>query len=149
MSYLALAKQAQALIGAKASGLGAAISTAEGAVLVASLLPMPLDDFAGRGAPLAVRVPWYDELLWFVPAEAEAVLLEQEGIHRGRIWTAAELLGLLRIPGLTQEQSITVARAKLAFTGEVVMVTGPLRRPASPSDATELADADGPRKGGA
>lgn len=140
MSYLALAKQAQALIHAKASGFGIAIETdtLEGTALLVSLLRMPLDDFARRGAPLGVRVPWYDELLWFVPTQGEAVLLEREGIHRGRIWTAAELLGLLSVPGLTHEQIITVGRAKLEFTGEVVMRTSSPRNqaphPAVPSN---------------
>ena|SRR2546427_13262619 len=125
MSYLALAKQAQALARAQRGGLGTALDagTPGAAALLADLLPMPLGEFAHRGAPVAVRVPWYAEILWFVPSEAEVVVLEREGIHRGRIWTAAELLGLLSLPRTASDQIITLARAKLEFTGDIVMVT--------------------------
>lgn len=124
MSYLALAKEAQILISAGARVLGPEMSvgTPEGAALLASLLPMPLSEYARRGAPIALRVPWYGRILWLVPCDTDAVALEREGISRGRIWTAAELLGLFSVPGLTRPQVLTVALAKLEFTGEVVMV---------------------------
>jgi hypothetical protein len=125
MSYLALAKQARALGRAHVSGLGAALDagTPGAAALLANFLPMPLREFAHRGAPIAVRVPWYTDILWFVPSEAEVVLLERDGVQRGRIWTAAELLELLSLPRSGIERVITLALAKLEFRGDIVMVT--------------------------
>jgi hypothetical protein len=125
MSYLALAKQVKALIRTEARGVGAPLgaSTPPAVELVRNLLPMPLGEFAREGMAIAIRVPWYGEMLWFAPSNAEAVVLEREGIHRGRIWTAAELLDLFGIRGLTRDQLITVARAKLEFAGDVVLVT--------------------------
>lgn len=91
---------------------------------VARLLGMPLERFAREGCPLEVRVPWLEVTIWFVPSEADAGALAQEGVSRGRIWTARELMDLLSIPGLTKEQARMVALAKVEFAGEVVEVRG-------------------------
>ena len=89
---------------------------------VARLLGMPLDRFEREGAPMEIRVPWLPVTLWLVPAEADAEALVGEGVSRGRVWTAWELMDLLAIPGLTREQAQTVARVKATFDGEVVEV---------------------------
>ncbi len=90
--------------------------------MVARLVRMPLDQFEREGCPLEVRVPWHTETLWFVPTEADAEVLDREGVSRGRIWTARELADLLAVSGLTPEQPQTIARVKLEFGGEVVEV---------------------------
>jgi hypothetical protein len=89
---------------------------------MARLLGLPLEAFATADHCLEVRVPWVSEPLWFVPTEADAEDLAEEGIHRGRTWTASELRDLLAIPGITKAQARTIALTKLAFAGDVVAV---------------------------
>jgi len=91
---------------------------------VAGLLAMPLDEYEREGAPLEIRVPWLDNTLWFVPADADADRLGGEAVGRGRIWTAAELGRLMALPGVTLEVVETLARAKLAVDGDIVEVRG-------------------------
>lgn len=82
-------------------------------------LGMSLDTFEQEGALLELAVPWLDTNLWFVPGEQDAAALAMEGVNRGRVWTAKELLDLLAIPGLPKEQVQTIARAKMIFEGTV------------------------------
>ena len=84
------------------------------------LLLMPLDAFGHAGSPLEIRVSWWPQTLWFVPDERLAGLLEAEGISRGRIWTAGELMDLLAVRDQPAVRMIAVA--KLEFAGEVVEV---------------------------
>ncbi len=98
------------------------VQPAPDATLVAQLVRMPLDRFAREGCLLEVRVPWFASTLWFVPTEADAWALIHEGISRGRIWTARELMDLLGIPGLSPKQVQTICTAKLEFGGDVVEV---------------------------
>jgi hypothetical protein len=86
------------------------------------LLSLALPRFAETTHCLALRVSWCGELLWFVPTETDAAALGAEGVSRGRVWTARELLDLLAVPGITRDQARTVAVAKLEFAGEVVAV---------------------------
>lgn len=127
--YLELAKQAEARIHNRA-GLGAPLraGTPGFAQAVMRLVGMPLTEFARKGDPLEVRVPWLDATLWFVPTPADAETMVVQGVSRGRIWTAQELAQLLSIPRLTTAQVQTVARAKIQFDGEVVEI---LDRPAA------------------
>lgn len=83
------------------------------------LLAMPLNQFQQEGDPMEIKVPWLDKPLWFVPIEADAEILTKEGISRGVIWTAFELIDLLTIPGVTKEQVRQVAMAKRIFEGTV------------------------------
>ena len=87
--------------------------------VVTQMLKMPLDHFEREGCPLEVRVPWFSETLWFAPGQADAARLIQHGVGRGRIWTANELMDLLRLEGLSPEQVQTIAWAKLLFEGQV------------------------------
>jgi hypothetical protein len=64
---------------------------------------MPLDDYAEFGQPIELQVPWLPATVWFVPDRRHVDILTREGISRGRIFTAAELQDLLRIPGLTSD----------------------------------------------
>ncbi len=89
---------------------------------VTRFLGMPLHQFAREGAFLEIEVPWLEVTLFFVPTEADMRTLTMEGISRGRVWTARELMDLLAIPRLTPQQAQTVALAKLEFGGEVVAV---------------------------
>lgn len=82
-------------------------------------LVMSLDTFEQRGAMLEVAVPWLDKTLWFVPGEADVETLMKEGVSRGRIWTAKELMDLLAIPDLTKERVAKVAQVKVIFGGTV------------------------------
>ena len=106
---------------------------------IALLIAMPLDQFAEEGCPLEIRVPWLPVSLWFVPGEADAEALAKEGVGRGRVWTARELMDLLAIEGLTSEQVKTLAQAKLEFEGEVVEVRerGPYHDPERGGEPTD------------
>lgn len=83
------------------------------------LLAMPLDQFEREGVSMEIRVPWLEDPLWFAPSTVDAASLVEEGVGRGRIWTAQELRGLLAIPGITAERVRTVATAKASFEGTV------------------------------
>lgn len=82
-------------------------------------LGMDLEAFEREGRAFEIKVPWVADPLWFVPSAAEAEGLVKEGVHRGRIWTAKELMDLLAIPGVTREQVKQVATAKAIFEGMV------------------------------
>lgn len=88
----------------------------------ADLLGMPLDVFAREGQPLEVRVPWAPVTLWFCPDARHAEILVSNGVSRGRIWTAAELMDLLSPADLAPEAARVFALAKLEFDGDVVAV---------------------------
>jgi hypothetical protein len=92
--------------------------------MVAALLGMPLDRYARMGAPIEVRVPWLDVTLWFVPDERDAVALGREGVGRGRVWTARELMDLMTLSDLTLETVRTLALAKCVIDGDIVEVRG-------------------------
>lgn len=92
---------------------------------VAEALPflsMPLDEFKRRGACLEVRVPWLNVTLWVVPVDRDVNMLMQEGISRGRIWTANELQQLISVASRTPETVQTLAHAKLELDGDIVEV---------------------------
>jgi hypothetical protein len=90
--------------------------------MVAGLLGMPLDQYARTGAPLDIRVPWLDVTLWFVPDERDAAALSREGVGRGRVWTARELMDLMTLSDLTLATVRTLALAKCAIDGDIVEV---------------------------
>jgi hypothetical protein len=85
-------------------------------------LDMRLDVFARQGQSLELRVLWWPATLWFVPTEADARRLSLEGVSRGRIWTARELMDLLGCAGLRPDQVKGVALAKLELSGDIVEV---------------------------
>jgi len=106
------------------------------------LLDLPLSEFASRGCSIEVEVPGLDQTLWFVPNEESAKTLEREGIQRGRTWTAHELIDLLTAPRITHEDIVSVARAKNAFSAEVVDVRPAERVP----EASRLDDSTEPEQ---
>lgn len=125
MSYLALAKQVLARLEAdqrRGDGGTEPPASAPDRALVVQLLGMHLDRFAREGQPLEVRVPGLPTTLWWVPAKADAEALVRQGVSRGRVWTARELLDVLDLSGLTPEQARTIALAKLELDGDVVGV---------------------------
>jgi hypothetical protein len=83
----------------------------------ARVLALPLDRLDQM---VEVRVPWHDTPLWFVPSETDAEVLTAEGVSRGVIWTARELADLIAL-GLTRDQVQTLAHAKRAVGGDVVL----------------------------
>ncbi len=85
--------------------------------LVSRLLAMPLDHFEREGCPMEITVSWWPDTLWFVPGQHEVDDLVMQGIDRGRVWTARELIDLLTIPGLPAERVTRLAQAKAAFGG--------------------------------
>lgn len=82
-------------------------------------LAMSLDVFEQEGLSMEIAVAWFEKTLWFVPTRAEAEILTKEGISRGVIWTARELIDLLAIPSLTKEHVKQIATAKAIFQGTV------------------------------
>ncbi len=77
----------------------AGLAPATSAPDLASILATPLDRFAHEGRLLEVRIPWFDVTVWFVPEERDAEALVRDGVSRGRIWTAKELIALNDRPG--------------------------------------------------
>jgi hypothetical protein len=94
----------------------------EGLIDLAGILAMPLDQFARDGQSLEVRVPWLDVTLWFVPEERDAEALVRDGVSRGRVWTAGELMDVMAISGRTRWALRTIALAKLTFGGDIAAV---------------------------
>jgi hypothetical protein len=90
---------------------------------VAQVVGVPLERFEQEGGPLEVRVPWHRDTLWFVPDERHAELLICEGVKRGRIWTARELMDAMALPGLRFEVVKTLALAKIEFDADIVEVS--------------------------
>jgi hypothetical protein len=86
------------------------------------ILAIPLDEFAANGELLEVRVPWLDVTLWFVPEERDAEALVRDGVNRGRVWTATELMAVMAIGGRTSEALRPIALAKLTFDGDIAAV---------------------------
>jgi hypothetical protein len=82
---------------------------------------MPLDQFAREGQCLEVRVPWLDVTLWLVPEEPDAEALGREGMGRGRIWTAEDLLHVM--PLASGGTVPTISIAKLTMDGHIVEVS--------------------------
>jgi len=78
-------------------------------------LEMTLADFEAQRHALHVRVPWWPETLWLVSSSTEAEILYQEGISRGRIWTAKELRYLVEIGDVTQKELHALAEIKRVF----------------------------------
>lgn len=87
---------------------------------VALLGAMPLDEFAREGGTLEVRVPWLGETLWFAPDEGHAEALFREGVSRGSIWTARELMKFMALPEQARMALPTLALAKLMVAGELI-----------------------------
>jgi hypothetical protein len=86
------------------------------------ILAMPLDEFASNGKLLEVRVSWLNVTLWFVPEERDAESLVRDGVSRGRMWTAAELMDVMTINERTSEELQAIALVKLAFDGDIAAV---------------------------
>jgi hypothetical protein len=123
MSYLELAKQAEAKLRVTQPTYETNELTKERTARhVAEALPflgMPLDMFAREGALLEVRVPWLDVTLWMVPAARDVSRLMAEGVRRGRIWTAAELMQFMSIADRTPEGVKTITHAKVELDAEI------------------------------
>jgi hypothetical protein len=99
-----------------------------------SFLAMPLDIFALAGASLKMRVPWLHVTLWMVPTVQDADRLMAEGVSRGRIWTAGELIKLMAIGDRTPETVKTLTHAKMAVDGAITEVRR--RASADPDERT-------------
>jgi hypothetical protein len=92
---------------------------------VAEALPflgMLLEEFGRHGSPLELSVPWLDVTLWVVPGEPDVAALMAEGVSRGRIWTAFELMSLLQITESSPGTIETLARAKIVLDGDITEV---------------------------
>ncbi len=83
---------------------------------------LSLDDFERGANALELRVPWFDQTLWFVPRIEHVRLLRREGVDRGRIWTAAELRQLSSLPGVTPDEIANIGRLRAAFDAQIVEV---------------------------
>lgn len=83
-------------------------------------LDMTLTQFAREGVSIEVGVDWREGSFWFVPTVADVECLARQGVSRGRIWTAAELMDLMSIPKVTADQLKTIAAVKLEFGGQLI-----------------------------
>jgi hypothetical protein len=82
----------------------------------------PLDRFVHEGQLVEIRVPWLEVTLWFVPEERDADMLGREGVDRGRVWTARELMAAMALQGRTPPTVLGLARAKYTIDGALVDV---------------------------
>jgi len=80
---------------------------------------MPLDRFARAGMIVEVDSAILGQRVWFVSGEAEVQRLLRQGIGRGNIYSAVELMSLLSLPGLNNEAVKSVHVAKRLFDGTV------------------------------
>ena len=88
--------------------------------LEAYLFALSLNEFAQQNYSIELAVPSLDETIWFVPrSEHIDDLVLRNGVHRGQIWTVAELKQLISATGLTDQDLISLGRLKLAFGGEI------------------------------
>ncbi len=87
------------------------------------MLEMPLGTFASQGLTLRVWSQILDEEVWFVSGEAEMHTLVRQGVHRGKVYTAQELLTLLNLPGMDRERLKRIQEAKKLFNGTVQAAT--------------------------
>jgi len=95
-----------------------------------SLAELSLSEFAEQDVALELRVEWLDQTLWWVPRTEHVDQFLKQGVARGRIWTARELMDLADLPGRTRDDIEKIARLKLAFGAEIESVG-----PASDADA--------------
>jgi hypothetical protein len=84
------------------------------------LLQMSLAQFYSAGELIEWAVDWLEASLWFVPNAADVETLAREGVSRGHIWTALELMDVLGIPHLPAEEITTLAAVKREFGGQVI-----------------------------
>jgi hypothetical protein len=84
------------------------------------LLQVPLAQFCSAGELIEMAVDWLEASLWFVSNAADAETLAQEGVSRGYVWTALELMHVLGIPNLLAEEITTITTVKREFGGQVI-----------------------------
>src|SRR5262245_50896653 len=80
-----------------------------------------LDDFEQHGDINEVRVPGVPMTLFVVPSVSDVEALAGEGISWGRVWTARELVDLLRCTATVQDFA-AVALVKVTLDADVVAV---------------------------
>ncbi|MCP3994731.1 MAG: hypothetical protein GY722_06670 [bacterium] len=89
-----------------------------------ALLDMTIEEFSRQRYSIELHVDWLDETIWIVPTVSAARQLVRGGINRGRVWTAKELLDLLRIDDLQSTEARRIARLKATFGLEILSVSG-------------------------
>jgi hypothetical protein len=123
MSYLEMLKAARARRGQSGSAAEPVRGLRDERMQAwTHLLGLPLDVFETKNSIIEIRVPFLVVTLFFVSSNREVKDLCREGISRGRIWTARELMNLLSIPMLTQDNLTSVARAKVVFDGDLAEI---------------------------
>jgi len=90
--------------------------------LEATVLDLSFEEFGGTNLMVEVTVPWLDQSLWIVAHSHLAAHLVAQGVHRGHIWTAAELIDLDRLDGATADDRVAIAKLKAQFGAAVVSV---------------------------
>jgi len=83
------------------------------------LATMPLATFATCSLRLRVWSQILDEEVWFVSGKEEIQTLLRQGVPRGKVYTAQELLTLLALPGMDREKLKRIHGAKELFGGTV------------------------------
>ncbi len=89
---------------------------------VAYMVAMALDQYAREGAPLEIRVRWQERTFWFAADERDAEALGGDGVSRGRVWTARELIQLTALSSRNPRSLRAIALAKLAVDGGIAEV---------------------------
>ncbi len=91
--------------------------------LESTLVNMTFPEFSKQHYSIELRVDWFDETIWIVPTTSAADELIREGICRGRIWTAAELIDLHSIDRLPKTEARGIALLKAEFGLDILSVS--------------------------
>ncbi len=83
---------------------------------------LPLETFARWNLRLKVWSELLNDTVWFVSTEEGIKVLLEEGVQRGSIYTAGELLVLINMLNLTGDQVKKIHEAKQLFYGYLVQV---------------------------
>ncbi len=86
---------------------------------------MPLAAFATGSLIIRVWAAVLGEDIWFVSAEAQVQFLPSLGIPRKNIFSAQELMNLLKLFGVDKEKAWMVYEAKKLFGGSVRLEKAP------------------------
>ena len=108
--------------------MATAIAAGDNTMESAGLLAMPLDRFVEEGQLVEVRVPWLEVTLWFVSEERDAEMLGREGVARGRVWTARELMAVMACR-VAHYQSSWVSHGRSTRSMGPSSTSGPSRSP--------------------
>lgn len=83
---------------------------------------MTFEEYSRTNLAVKLAIPWLTEHLWLVPDVTYIAQLLEEGIARGCIWTASELIDLYRIERLQEEDRRALAVLRSHFNTRILSI---------------------------